>query len=56
VGVWYSTPYERHGRAHKLNELMHLIEGSVTLLAPDETSVTVNTDDSMFVPQGVPCA
>jgi uncharacterized cupin superfamily protein len=56
VGVWDSTPYERHGRAHKLNELMHLIEGSVTLLAPDGTSLTVNTGDSVFVPQGAPCA
>jgi uncharacterized cupin superfamily protein len=56
VGVWDSTPYERHGRAHKLNELMHLIEGSVTLLAPDGTNVTVNTGDSVFVPQGAPCA
>lgn len=56
VGVWDSTPYERHGRAHKLNELMHLIEGSVTLLAPDGTSVTINPGDSVFVPQGAPCA
>lgn len=56
VGVWDSTPYERHGRPHKLNELMHLIEGSVTLLAADGSSVTVNTGDSVFVPQGAPCA
>ncbi|MEB0225176.1 cupin domain-containing protein [Pseudomonas sp. 10S4] len=56
VGVWDSTPYERHGRAHKLNELMHLIEGSVTLLAPAGSSVTVSTGDSVFVPQGAPCA
>ncbi|MGF6113205.1 cupin domain-containing protein [Pseudomonas frederiksbergensis] len=56
VGVWDSTPYERHGRAHKLNELMHLLEGSVTLLAPDGSSVTVNPGDSVFVPQGAPCA
>lgn len=56
VGVWDSTPYERHGRPHKLNELMHMIEGSVTLLAPDGTSQTVNTGDSVFVPQGAPCA
>jgi uncharacterized cupin superfamily protein len=35
---------------------MHLIEGSVTLLAPDGSSVTVSTGDSVFVPQGAPCA
>ena len=56
VGVWDSTPYTRHGRAHKLNELMHLLEGSVTLQAPDGTSVTVNPGDTVFVPQGAPCA
>lgn len=56
IGIWDSTPYERHGRPHKLHELMNLIEGSVTLTAPDGTSVTVNTGDSVFVPQGAPCA
>lgn len=56
VGVWDSTPYTRHGRAHKLNELMHLLEGSVTLQASDGTSVTVNPGDTVFVPQGAPCA
>ncbi|MGH8388653.1 MAG: cupin domain-containing protein [Pseudomonas sp.] len=56
VGVWDSTPYERRGRAHKLNELMYLIEGSVTLQAADGSSVTVNTGDSVFVAQGAPCA
>lgn len=56
VGVWDSTPYERRGRPHKLNELMNLIEGSVTLLAPDGTRVEVNTGDSVFVPLGAPCA
>ncbi|WP_456023714.1 cupin domain-containing protein [Pseudomonas protegens] len=56
VGVWDSTPYERHGRAHTLNELMHLIEGSVALLTPDGSSVTVDTGDSVFVPRGASCA
>ncbi|NWB98632.1 cupin domain-containing protein [Pseudomonas gingeri] len=56
VGVWDSTPYERQGRAHKLNELMHLIEGSVILQGPEGTSLTVNTGDTVFVPQGASCA
>ncbi len=56
VGVWDSTPYERHGRPHKLNELMYLIEGSVTLQMPDGLSVTVNSGDSVFVAKGAPCA
>ncbi|HBM62644.1 MAG TPA: cupin [Pseudomonas sp.] len=56
VGVWDSTPYERHGRPHKLNELMHLIEGTVTLQTSDGSSVTINTGDSVFVARGAPCA
>ena len=56
VGVWDSTPYERHGRPHKLNELMYLIEGSVTLQTPEGSSVIVNTGDSVFVARGAPCA
>lgn len=56
VGVWDSTPYERHGHPHKLHELMNLIEGSVILLAPDGTNVEVNTGDSVFVPLGARCA
>lgn len=56
VGVWDSTPYTRHGRGHKLNELMHLIEGSVTLTADDGANVTVDTGDSVFVALGAPCA
>ncbi|MEX5688226.1 cupin domain-containing protein [Pseudomonas silesiensis] len=56
VGVWDSTPYQRHGRPHKLHELMHLIEGSVILQAADGSSLIVNAGDSVFVPQGAPCA
>ncbi|KIH83105.1 putative enzyme of the cupin superfamily [Pseudomonas batumici] len=56
VGVWDSTPYERHDRPHKLYELMHLIEGNVILRAPDGTSLTINTGDTVFVPRGAPCA
>lgn len=56
IGVWDSTPHTRQARAHKLHELMHLIEGSVTLQSPDGTDLAVNTDDSVFVPQVAPCA
>ncbi|MGY2257922.1 cupin domain-containing protein [Pseudomonas sp. SDO55104_S430] len=56
IGVWDSTPYTRRGRPHKLHELMHLIEGRVTLQAADGSELTVNTGDTVFVPKGVPCA
>lgn len=56
IGVWDSTPYARRSRPHKVHELMHLIEGSVTLTLEGEAQLTVNAGDSVFVPLGVPCA
>lgn len=56
IGVWDSTPYARRGRPHKVHELMHLIEGSVTLTLEGGAQLVVNTGDSVFVPLGVPCA
>ena len=56
IGVWDSTPYTRHARPHKANELMHLIEGSVTLHSPEGESLQINAGDSVFVPLGAPCA
>jgi uncharacterized cupin superfamily protein len=38
------------------DELMHLIEGSVTLQAPDGTSPAVKTGDTVFTPYGAPCS
>ncbi len=56
IGVWDSTPYTRGGRPHKVHELMHLIEGQVTLTGEDGTALTVNTGDTVFVAQGTHCA
>lgn len=56
IGVWDSTPYARGGRPHKVHELMHLIEGQVTLTGADGTPLTVNTGDTVFVPLGASCA
>ncbi|WPN21549.1 cupin domain-containing protein [Pseudomonas marginalis] len=56
IGIWDSTPYTRHGRPHKLHELMHLLEGRVTLQDDSGAEVTVNTGDSVFVAKGAPCA
>ncbi|MGQ7814422.1 cupin domain-containing protein [Metapseudomonas furukawaii] len=56
VGVWDSTPYARRARPHKMHELMHLIEGSVTLQLADGVELKVNTGDTVFVAQGTPCA
>ncbi|WP_210639362.1 cupin domain-containing protein [Pseudomonas sp. Tri1] len=56
IGIWDSTPYTRRSRPHRLHELMHLLEGSVTLQAADGTGLTVNTGDTVFVPLNAPCA
>jgi uncharacterized cupin superfamily protein len=56
IGVWDSTPYTRRARPHKLHELMHLIEGSVTLQTADGSNLVVNTGDTVFVPKDAPCA
>ncbi|MNG03357.1 hypothetical protein D3C84_864350 [compost metagenome] len=56
IGVWDSTPYTRRARPHKLHELMHLLEGSVTLQVADGSDLTVNTGDTVFVPRGALCA
>jgi len=56
IGIWDSTPYTRKSRPHKLHELMHLLEGSVTLQTADGNELTVNTGDTVFVPQDAPCA
>ncbi|WP_260960985.1 cupin domain-containing protein [Pseudomonas citri] len=56
IGVWDSTPYTRRARPHKLHELMHLIEGSVTLQTADGSDLMVNTGDTVFVPLHARCA
>lgn len=56
IGIWDSTPYSRHGLPHKLNELMYLLEGSVTLQDTEGGEVTVNRGDSVFVAKAAPCA
>ena len=56
IGVWDSTPYARGGRPHKVHELMHLIEGQVTLTGADGDALIVKTGDTVFVPQGASCA
>lgn len=54
AGVWDSTPYHRIVRAHRMNEFMHLVAGSVRFAAPDGGVLSVGTGDALFVPQGTP--
>jgi len=52
AGAWDSTPYHRIVRAHRMNEFMHLVAGSVRFAAPDGSVLSVGTGDALFVPQG----
>jgi len=56
VGVWDSTPYTRKQVPHRVNELMYLLEGSVTLTDAAGTPHVFNKGDVVFVPRGTPCA
>lgn len=54
AGTWDSTPYHRIVRAHRLNEFMVLLDGSVRFAAPDGSVLSAGTGDALFVPQGAP--
>jgi uncharacterized cupin superfamily protein len=54
AGTWDSTPYHRIVRAHRLNEFMVLLDGSVRFAAPDGSVLSAVTGDALFVPQGAP--
>lgn len=56
AGTWDSTPYRRISRPHRVNELMHLVSGSVELTGADGGVTRVETGDSVFVAHGADCA
>ncbi len=53
VGTWDATPYERPVSPFPRNELMHILEGEVTLTGDQEQ--TFRAGDTFFVPQGTLC-
>ncbi|MBI2253200.1 MAG: DUF861 domain-containing protein [Proteobacteria bacterium] len=52
MGVWDSTPYRRKAIPFPRHELMHLLEGSVTLATPEGWRETYKAGDTFFVPMG----
>lgn len=52
AGTWDSTPYRRVIRPHRLNELMHLLDGNGRFEAPDGSALTAGAGDVLFVPKG----
>lgn len=55
VGVWDATPYERKFSPFPRYELMHLLEGSVTLTDGKGGGQSFTTGDTFLVPMGAPC-
>ncbi|MCZ8181380.1 MAG: cupin domain-containing protein [Beijerinckiaceae bacterium] len=57
AGIWdVSTPCERRFVPHRIHELMHLLEGEVTLTHQSEGAARFRAGDVIFVPQGAPYA
>lgn len=56
IGVWDSTPYDRRTVPHRMNELMHILEGTVELTAADGVVLRASVGDTLFIPRGMPCA
>lgn len=54
-GTWDSTPYHRRAMPYRHIELMHLLEGSVTL-EDTEGRVTFGRGDVFLVTRGAECA
>lgn len=52
VGVWSTTPYERKVVEFPRHELMHLLEGSVTISDGEGDEQTFKAGDTLFVPKG----
>lgn len=55
AGIWAATPYARHVRIHAAHELMHVIEGGMTLNDRENISLSLAQGDTVFVPKGAPC-
>ena len=54
IGVWDTTGYTRKLIDFPRHELMHLIEGSVTMIDDEGREQTFTAGDTFFVPMGTP--
>lgn len=54
VGVWSTTPYERKVIPFPRHELMHILEGSVTISDGKGGAQTFKAGETLFVPKGAP--
>lgn len=57
AGVWdVTTPCERRFVPHRVHELMHFIEGAVTLTHESGERLELAAGDTVFIPRGAPYA
>lgn len=54
AGVWSATPYKRAVAPFPRHELMHILEGTVTLGDGAGRTETFGKGDTCFVPEGAP--
>ncbi len=55
AGVWDCTPFTGKMGAYPVNEFMHVLEGSVTIVEPDGKETTVRAGESFILPKGLVC-
>jgi hypothetical protein len=55
VGVWSSTPYHRKTIPFPRHELMHILEGEVTITEDGQPPRTFKAGDTFVVPMGTLC-
>jgi uncharacterized cupin superfamily protein len=56
VGIWQSTPYERKAVPFPRHELMHLLEGTVTIGEPDGAEHRFTAGDTFLITEGTTCS
>ena len=54
-GVWECAPCREEIEAYAVNELMHVLSGSVTLTDAEGRAETYTAGDTFFVPKGTKC-
>ena len=55
VGVWDCTAFVDKPGPYPVDEFMLLLEGSVQMIMPDGSQITVNQGDAFVIPKGLVC-
>jgi uncharacterized cupin superfamily protein len=56
AGVWNCTPYESTMEPYAVDEFMHVLEGSVTIVHAGGDAQTFKAGDSFYIPKGTICS